>query len=435
MKISITKHILAIALVAATLLLPPATSLAGENDTELAAGISLVKKGYYKEGAAVLRKVIGQYPDDAEANYYLGMALNRTAPNKEAESYLKRSLMEFPENPGINFELGTHYFEKDVHAEAADYFEQVVELVPGTEMAAKSAEYLQKINESKKEKSWELSIFAGGQYDSNVIVNGTGMPIPQGYSGKSDWSAIVNLKANYSPLKTEQAEIGFGYSFYQNIHASLSDFDIMQNLLDLSGSYAVNSNLTVKGVYSFEYLLLNNNQYDTAHNLAPSLLIKSDIGTTTIDYRFRNTTYKDSDQFTTNSDRNGNNNLIGATHILPLSDTAAAWALYTFDGERTKKQEWDYYGNRFLVGIRSLLPFGLIGDLSGELYLKDYRGVDPAYAATRHDTQYTFSVSLMKNLSERYSVSLSEVWSSNNCNIPDFEYDRSITSLLLNAKF
>lgn len=429
------KRILITAIFIALLLLPLILMAAEAEDLELARGIALVKNEDYKEGAVILRESVKKYPDNPEANYYLGLALNRTTAGKEAESYLKHSLMENPQHPGINFELGTHYFEKDIHAEAADYFEQVIELAPGSELALKSADYLKKISEVKQGKNWELNVFTGGQYDSNVILNGSGMPLPQGYSGKSDWSALVNLKASYSPIKTDQAEAVLGYSFYQNLHASLSDFDIMQNLIDLSGSYAVNGNLRVKAVYSFEYLLLNNKEYDYAHNIAPSLIIKSNTGTTTVDYRFRNSTYQNSDQFTTNSDRNGNNNLIGVSHIVALSDSASTWGLYTFDREKTKKQGWDYYGNRFLVGIRSLVPFGLVADASAELYLKDYRGADPSYAATRHDSQYTLSLSIAKKFSEKYSISLSEVWSRNSCNIPEFAFARSITSLLLNAKF
>lgn len=435
MKQFITKSILPITLLTALLLSAAIASAGAVNDPELAAGISLVKKGSYQEGATALRKIINKYPDDAEANYYLGLALNRTTAGKEAESYLKRSLMEFPENPGINYELGTHYFDKDIHAEAADYFEQVIELAPGSALAEKSAGYLQKINARTQEKNWGISVFAGGQYDSNVMLNGRGMPLPQGYSGKSDWSALINLKGNYSPLKTEQAEIGMGYSFYQNLHASLKDFDITQNLVDLSGAYALDSNIRLKGVYSFEYLLLNGKEYDFANSLSPSLQVKSDLGTTTVDYRYRNTKYRNSDQFPTNTDRDGNNHQLGISHILPLSATAALWALYSYDGERTRKQEWDYYGNRFLLGMRSLLPLDLVSDISAEAYLKDYRGIDPMFSATRHDAQYTLSLSVAKNFSERYSVSLSEVWSRNISNIPEFKYDRSITSLLLNAKF
>lgn len=413
----------------------PLMSQSAGTDPDLTAGVSYVKNGDYKEGIPLLRRAVERSPDDPEANYYLGMALNRTAPDKVAESHLKRSLMEMPMNPAISYELGIHYYEKDVKAEAADYFEQVIELAPGSDMAAKSSAYLQKINERKPEKNWDLNIFAGSQYDSNVMLNGQGMPLPTGYSGKSDWSAIASMRGNYYPVKSEQADIGLGYSFYQNIHNKVSDFDVTQHVLELSGSYDLGDDYRIKGAYSFEYLLLDGKEYDFANSIAPSLIVKNDLGTTTVDYRYRNTSYRNSSQFQNNTDRDGYNHMIGATHILPLSDTTAIWGLYCFDGERTRKTSWDYYGNRFLAGLRSGLPFGTVGDLSGEVYLKDYRGFDPDFGATRHDTLYTLSISLQKNFTEQYGISITQVWNRNTSNIPDFTYERALTSLLLNAKF
>lgn len=430
------KHLLTTAalLLIAVAILTTTTAYANGN-SDLSRGIVLVESGGYSEAIPFLRKAVATSPDNPEANFYLGLALNRTEGGKEAESFLKHSLLENPENPGLNFELGTHYYKKDVPAEAADYFEQVIQIAPGSPLALDATEYLRKINEKKQEKPWDLSIFAGGQYDSNVMLNGRGMPLPTGYSGKSDWSALVNLKGTYSLTKSEEADIAIGYSFYQNLHASLSDFDIMQNVLDLTAVHTATSSVSFKGVYSFEYLLLDGKGYDFAHSLAPSLLLKSDLGTTSVDYRLRRTYYQDSGKFPTNSDRNGNNHLFGFSHILPFSDTTAAWIIFTHDLERTKRAEWDYDGNHLLLGVRTMLPFGITGDLSGDIYRKDYRGIDTLFGATRRDTQYTMSVSLVKNFTERYSLSLSESFSRNNSNIPEFEYDRSITSLLFNAKF
>src|SRR6185369_6029653 len=323
MKAVTYKNILTVALCATLLLSASIASASESDDNELATGISLVKRGNFKEGAVILRKVLAKSPDNPEANYYLGMALNRTSPDKEAESFLKHSLMEDPDNPGLNLELGMHYLNKAVPAEAADYFEEVIRLAPKSELAEKSREFLKKIEGSRKGKSWSLSIFAGGQYDSNVMLNGRGMPLPEGFSGKSDWSALVNLKAAYTPLRSETTETGIAYGYYQNLHSSLKKFDIMQNLAEISTAHAFTRNVSLKGVYSFEYLLLNGNDYDTAHSIAPSLALKSDtLGTTTIDYRLRIAKYSNSDQFPDNSGRDGTNNLIGLTHILPLSDTS-----------------------------------------------------------------------------------------------------------------
>jgi tetratricopeptide (TPR) repeat protein len=423
---------LVITLLAITLLANSAVFAAA--GSELSTAIALVKKGQYKKAIPLLRKEVELSPDSPEANYYLGLALNRTAPGKEAESYLKRSLMENPDNPALNYELGLHYFDKDVSDEAGDYFEQVILSAPESELALKAREFLQKIEESKQEKDWELSIFAGGQYDSNVILNGSSMPLPAGYSKKSDWSGIVNLKGTLTPIKTANLDAAISYSFYQSLHSSLKNFDITQHLVEVSARHDFSSALQYKFAYSFEALLLDGNEYDFAQSLAPSLILKSGLGTTTIDYRYKNIAYRKSQLFSTNSDRTGDNHLAGITHMCSLTESVAALALYTYDIESTRKSEWDYHGNRVLAGLRAVLPFGLVG-ISGEAYWKNYGAVDPAFLDTRRDTQYTASLSLTSTFSPRYNLTLSEVYSYNVSNIPEFEYKRSITSLLFNARF
>jgi hypothetical protein len=327
-----------------------------------------------------------------------------------------------------------HYFDKDVSDEAVDYFEQVVQVAPESELAQKSREFLQKIEASKREKEWELAIYAGGQYDSNVILNGNTIPLPAGYSRKSDWSGIVNLRGSLTPIRTANLDAGISYSFYQSLHSSLKSFDITQHLVEVSASHDFSSALQLKGTYSFEAVLLDGNEYDFAQSLAPSLILKSGLGTTTLDYRYRNVSYRNSQLFQTNSDRTGDNNLMGITHMYPVTESIAALAMYTYDIESTRVSEWDYHGNRVLAGLRSVLPFGLVG-ISGEVYWKDYGGIDPAFLDTRHDTQYTASLSFTHIFSPRYNLTLSEVYSYNVSNIPEFEYKRSITSLLFNARF
>lgn len=420
--------------VVALLALAPSTAGA---EGGLATATALIRSEEYLKAIPLLRQAVAAMPDNPEASYYLGLALNRTTPGKEAEALLKRSLMELPENPGVNYELGLHYLSKEIHVEAADYFKQVMELSPDSDLSRKAAEHLLRINERTEGKNWEISMIAGGQYDSNVILNGRGMPLPQGYSGKDDWSAILNLRAKYAPIKSDQSELAIGYNIYQSLHASLKDFDITQNLVDVSGTLALGSNLKLNGLYSYENLLLHGNSYDTSHSLAPGLLVESAAGTTYVGYRLRTTTFTNSALFPTNSDRNGTNHLLSIRQIYPLTDTTAIWGIYSHDLELTRKTAWEYDGNRLLIGGRSALPFGIVGEGSGEVYWKDYRGVDPQFVsgAIRHDIQYSLSLSLNIMFNETFGMSLCEIWARNHSNIPEFAYERSITSLLLTARF
>lgn len=425
-----------IAIMAALAVTAITPALGRAADPNLEQGIAMVNKGEFKKAIPLLRKAVEATPDNPEATFYLGVALNRTSGGKEAESLLKQSLMEIPDNPALNYELGLHYYNKDVAAEASDYFEQTQLLAPGSAFATKASALMLKIAEGKPEKNWELSVNAGGQYDSNVIINGRSMPTPAGYSGESDFGSILTLRGSYIPVRNQDLEAGIHYNFYQNIHAKLRQFDITQNQIELSAATPITQELKLKGSYTFEHLMLDSKAYDTAHTISPSLALTTPLGTTTFDYRYRVTDFKNSLRFPANSDRNGENIMVGMSQIIPINEDVACWIVYNRDTDRTNKSEWNYNGNRLMVGTRLPLPLEMTVDLSAEAYNKKYGARDAAYNnLRRNETQYTGSVTLTKNFTPEYSISLGETFSTTNSNIPDFTYNRSITTLLLSARF
>jgi hypothetical protein len=53
----------------------------------------------------------------------------------------------------------------------------------------------------------------------------------------------------------------------------------------------------------------------------------------------------------------------------------------------------------------------------------------------RRDRAYTGSVSMTRLLSERYSITIGQLYTKNNSNIAAFEYSRAVTSVFMNARF
>jgi tetratricopeptide (TPR) repeat protein len=402
---------------------------------EVAAGIALIKHGDYRKAVLLLREVVKATPDDLEANFYLGVALNRLS-EKEAESVLKRSLMEMPESPYVNFELGIFYYGREIDAEAGDYFENVLTLNPGSEYAVQAREYLKKIEERGKEKRWELNLLAGMQYDSNVMVIGDG-PLPAGVSRKSDWNGMINAKGSYFLIKDQETELTGSYSIYQTLHTSLTGFDVTQNVLDVSLVQSVAEKLKLKAGYSFEYLFLGGNRYDHAHVLAPGLIFNFEQwGSMVLDYKYRTTSYINSGAFTTNTDRNGDNHYFGITHTVPVGKSYSVWGGYSHDEDLTRQEFWNYHGDRVAAGLRATLPYNSLADLSGEYYHKGYVAEDPSFpGAARDDDQFTVTLTLMKVLSPTFTLMAMEQYTRDISNIGAFNTVRTVTSLFINARF
>lgn len=420
-----------------------AVSRAGEtaHAENVALGARLAEEGNFASAAEILSPVFAAAPADPDAAYYYGVALNRL-DDEQAATVLKKALMLAPERPEVNFELGLHYYQKVVFAEAGDYFENTILLAPGSRYARAAEEYLRSIEEKTRDKRWGVDLLAGFQHDSNVILNGTNMPLPAGISGKSDVRTVVSLKGNYVPVKGEREELSLGLSLYQSLHRDLNDFNVTQSTFDLAGEYALSPEVKANGRYAFEYVLLDGHKYGKFHSISPALHFSfGRHGLTRLAYRYRSAGYDDSADFPSNSLRDGKNHLFTLSHLLPLSKSVAVTAEYSHDEDNTRRDFWDYRGDRGLLGLRLGLPQRMVADLFAEVYRKDYQGVDPnlqggdpSFDTVREDNQTTVSLSLTKPLSERWSIAAGWLFVRNSSNIDDFDYVRRVTSLFFTGR-
>lgn len=435
----ISKNIKKVTSLAAVLLLfaMPVGSYAVEMTYEqhVLKGREYTKADNFSAAIDEFRSALRERPDDREATLYLAVVLNSSG-DKEAESMLKKALFMDPTDPRTNLELGICYYNKATYDEAADYFENTISLAPATEFSAKAERYLEMIRQKTGGKKWSILINAGGQYDSNVILNAAGSPLPQGISGKADWKATLSLKGRYNIPGGEKADASLGYSLYQSLHSKLSDFNISQHILDLSGGYSISPSLALRGAYSFEYVYVGGKGYNDAHIIAPSLVISEGKGfTALLEYKYRKSNFIDSDQFQDNSERTGSNNSIGITQYIPLGRSVVGSIGYFYDKDSTNKDYWDYTGSRVTAGLLSRITSNILIDLSGEYYNKDYKGVSPGEQAARLDRAYTAAISATRTFSEKYSLTLGYYYTDNRSNMAAYSYDRSITSLFLNVRF
>lgn len=408
-------------------------------DQHMSRGMSSLEKGDYSAAEEAFRSALKESPDDYKATLYLGIALNKKG-EKEAQSYLKRALVMNPQEPKVNLQLGIYYYDRSVYPEAKDYFENTVGIAPNTEYSAEARAYLEKINKTpvEKPKPWRVDAAAGMQYDSNVILGPDNQPTPEGISGKSDWRGVLFLKGQYDLLTSDRFRGTVSYSVYQSLHTRLSDFNITQQVGGVDAIYRLSGVVALKGAYSFEYVLVGGDEYDYAHTFTPAVVFNYGKGfSTTFHYAYSNTHFSNGHFFEDNSDRTGFNHSGGITQFMPLTDFLDVKVGYVFDKDNTRKDFWDYTGNKVFANLTFWLPQGFSADLYGEYYHKSYfEGVFPGTQVLREDDVNTYSVTLTKKLNETFSVVLGEYYVRNNSNLVDiFDYDRSITSVFIMARF
>ena len=406
-------------------------------EKHMAKGTLATETGKYREAESEFSNALKEKPNDHTATLYLGIAQSRSG-DEAAGATLKKALSLNPDDPRTNLELGIYYFNKEIYEEAEDYFENTIKLAPGTEISGRAKEYLDMAKAGGKEKAWSLNISGGVQYDSNVVLNPEGSPLPQGISNKSDWRGVIYLKGKYNIIRSKKAEGTISYSLYNSTHSRLSGFDIRQHQLEAGLGYGITDMFRIKGAYTFEYIYVGGDDYSRSHTIGPSLVISEGKGfSTEIDYRYRDSRYINAEMFLDNSERTGENHLIGITQNIPMSKAVSARIGYAHDRDNTRKDYWDYRGDKGRADIRASLPADIYMDLGGEYYSKHYRGDNPASLTgqKRRDKTSTGSVALTKILTEKTSVTLGQLYTKNRSNIDAFDYKRSITSIFINVRF
>ncbi|MEW6602828.1 MAG: hypothetical protein AB1499_17785, partial [Nitrospirota bacterium] len=317
-----------------------------------------------------------------------------------------------------------------------EYFDNTIKLAPGTDLAAKAAEYLNIMEKGDAQNRWTLNLSVGEQYDSNVVLGPENGPKSANITRESDWRTVLYLKGRYSIFDNQNAESSVAYSLYQSLHNRLSDFNVTQHLMELKGSYELSQKLTLKGMFSTEYVYVGWDDYDYSYSVSPSLMISEGRGLSTeIEYRYKRTRFMDSDLFQSNSDRTGHNNLAGIAQNIPLGRLVSARLGYSYDEDSAAEDFWDYTGNKVDAGLKLYFIKNSLVNLSGEYYNKQYKETAPSETDEREDDVYTASISYTRLLSGRCSITAGQLYTRNDSNIEAYDYKRSITSVFITAKF
>ncbi len=420
---------------ALSLLAAPACATEADFEKRMARGVAALEAGNPSLAQEEFQTALKEHPADSEANLYLAIALNR-ANDPAAESALKSALRLDPGNLRINLELGTFYYNQKMYDEAGDYFDNLLTLQPDSEVRAAADGYLAAIYKKNNGKRWGAVVSGGMQYDSNVPLANDGGPLPVGVSRRGDLRGIFNLGLNGTALHDSNQELTGSYSFYQTVHLHLSDFNLTQNLVDLTYKRRISPLFSARVVGSFESILLGGELFDNDVSITPGLFASFKEGMTSgLEYRFRGSSFSNSATYPTNTDRNGTTHSILLSHRQPVSEILNLRGGYTFERDLTKVSAWSSAAHLGTVGLAVTLPASLLLDVSLEAATRKYDDVLTGETAIRSDTSITGATSLTWQKSEHLGLSLGYQYSNNDSNISGYNYSRSITSIMVQGRY
>lgn len=413
----------------------PAFATEADFEKRMARGVAALDGGDSALAQEEFRAAIKEHPNDPEAALYLAIALNR-AGDPAAEPALKTALRLEPGNPRIHLELGSYYYNRKMYEEAGDYFESLLVLKPEPEVKAAAERYLANIRRQSSGKRWGVTMAGGAQYDSNVPLATAGGQLPVGIDRRGDWRGVLNLGLNGVAFRDSQQELSGSYSLYQTLHLHLTDFNLTQNLLDVSYIRRLSPLFSAKVSGGFESILLGGNQFENGYTITPGLLATAREGMTTgLEYRFRDSYFKNSSLFPTNTERSGVAHAVIVSHRQRISEILNLRAGYTFERELADVAAWSSYSHRGTAGLAISLPRSLLLDISLDAATRKYDEIMTGTTAIRSDTTLAGAVSLTWQASERFGVSVGYHYTDNASNIDGYEYSRSITSLMFQGRY
>jgi len=406
-------------------------------EQKMARGVLAFESGKFAEAAVEFRAALSEKPDDPSATLYLGIAQSRSG-DPQAESTLKKAVALNPEDARANFELGVLYYQRNVPEEASDYFETAASLSPGSEIATRAQEFRKASGERKGTgaKPWAVSAGVRGEYDSNVVLSPSGGSLPQGISSKSDYRAVALLDARYRFLSGPKGDLSAGYGLYRSWHRDLSAYDVLRHALDVRGGIPVSPIVSVEAAYNFEYVEVSSEKYNSSNGGGAGVTVREGKNhSTSLRYQYTHSGYGNAALYPTNSERNGDNHLVGITQRASFGKNLSALAGYAHDEDRAKQRWWDAKGDRGFVAIGASLPYRTSLGLYGEYQRRKYDAVDPQFTVLRDDKTSTLSATAGISFTDHFGISAGYVHVKNDSSIPELEYTRSITSVTLTARY
>jgi Flp pilus assembly protein TadD len=124
---------------------------ADQVDLKVKMGMVEIRQGKFEPAIAVLREAIKAEPDNALAQFNLGVALIQTANLDEAEAALSKTYaLKGSEMAGAQLMLGQVYFQKQNYAKAIESFEIYLRDLPNAPNAAQVKDAVEKLRQSVK---------------------------------------------------------------------------------------------------------------------------------------------------------------------------------------------------------------------------------------------------------------------------------------------
>jgi Tfp pilus assembly protein PilF len=409
----------------------------------------------YDDAQPLLERAFATNPRAPSLGYYVGYLRYRKADYQGALQAFEQGTTDDPKIEQLTrFYSGLVLASFGQPERAAREIEQAVRALPASPLTG-PAERLREVvagtRERERERRFRGEIRVGGFYDTNVPVNPVASPDPtvQDLIRREQESPgeLGSVRLEYAFFRAPTFEAAATASLFTTYNNRLTDFNIIDALVGLSGTYrgtVASLPYQVLVPYTYDYLTLGGEEFVRRHNVAPYLtLVENPFNLTAVQLRYLHSDYAGDAEVPPDERRTGGNWLVGVAHFFRFQGDRHYIKLgYQYDVDDTEGRNYRYTGNRLLAGFQYTVPWaGLRLRYDFDLHLRDYKSANTLFPVTapgtvkRYDREQNHLVGLSLPLPRDLTLVFEFQATRARSNIDIFTYDREFFSLSLAWSF
>ena len=384
--------------------------------------------------------------------------------------------------PVASFYAGVGWSTAQDRSRAREALRRVVREWPGTTWATHAERRLAALGSDARR--WWGSLRAGLEYDSNVVLQGQGVPLPSEISSQRDIRGVWSAQAGTELFRTDRWTSGAALNYSGNAYRNVTSFDTQFPGIALWLDRNLNDATTLRFAADSGYAWVAEEPFFYTYRGSLSLLRQwPDAGSSELFARVWHDDY-----LTISSDvagpepgvpfpscappsdpvafcgppglderaarnRDGNGTSIGFLHTLriplelPFGSPVARFG-YHYDRFIARGTEYTYQAHALTAGVWVALPWRATLDISGAFAYRPYRhpttfpdeplaeNVEYSLPTNKHrETAYSVDVVIERPLTKWLSASARWHFERTDSSAEVFTYDRQIVGAYLTATF
>lgn len=423
----------------------------GDGRPELLSELGRVRfrRGQHGPALESLERALELGARDAETHLYRGLALRALGRLGDSDVALARAeTLSGPLQPEILLVRALNRYARGERGEGEQLLRRVIELAPGSPSAREAQALLGGSRaEIREPRRLELSAEAGVEFDSNVTLEGSGLP---GSTDRRDVRLVYGAAIAARVLERERTSLSLGYRYRESAHEDQKAFDLRSHLLFASGAWDVARGTRLRLDALAQDAHLDDDRYLRSWTLRPNLFrqIGPRAGITRAYLEIERADYHEPPLLPP-FERGGHTSAVALEHYLPIPRLDGGVFMLGGRLERVDTDasniagfagDFDLRGREATARARFPLGHKIEGELSGSLGSARYRHrnlidllVPDGSVDRRRDRVLTLGAALTRPLWRRLSVELRWSLQRQSSNVDPYEYDRQIVALLFKA--